>query len=123
MVQDKHNNININLSKKFNFFIGNFALCDQGIFTADKSVLQLTEELNKLKDNKEENNDNNVNYTSSTCNTCNTNITLVNKYKHMINYLKNSHKEEIDKITQENKDKTNEVHMNEIQIKEMKEII
>ena len=120
MDQDKHNNININLSKDFNFSIGNFALCDQGIATADKSVLQLTEELNKLKDYKEENNDNNENYTSSTCNT---NISLVNKYEHMINDLKDSHKEEINKIIQEYKDKINEINdqMNS-KIKEMKEI-
>ena len=120
MDQDKHNNININLSKEFNFSIGNFALCDQGMATADKSVLQLTEELNKLKDYKEENNDNN---TSSTCNTCNTNITLVNKYEHMINDLKDNHKEEINKIIQEYKDKINEIkeQMNS-KIKEMKDI-
>ena len=121
---DKHNNININLSKEFNFSIGNFALCDQGMATADKSVLQLTEELNKLKDNKEENNDNNENYTSSTYNTCNTNITLVNKYEHMISDLKDSHKEEIDKIIQENKDKINEIYEEmKSKTKEMKEII
>ena len=125
--QDKHNNINVNLSKDFNFSIGNFAICDQGMATADRSVLQLTEELNKLKDNKEENNDNNnENYTSSTCNTNNNNNnnnTLINKYEDMISSLKNNHKEDMDKMIQENKEKINEIYeeMNS-KIKELKEI-
>ena len=123
--QDKPNNININLSKEFNFSIGNFALCDQGVATADKSVLQLTEELNKLKDNKDEINDNNDNYTSSTCNTNNNtnNNTLINKYEDIITGLKNNHKEEMDKVIQENKEKINEIYEEmKTKIKELKDI-
>ena len=48
MEQDKHNNINVNLSKDFNFSIGNYAQFDAGMGTADRSLLQLTEELNKF---------------------------------------------------------------------------
>ena len=88
--ENKQNNINVNLSKEFNFSIGNFPIWEGGMGTADKSVLQLTEELNKLKENKEENNDNNENYTS---NSTNSNNTLISKYEDMINNLKNQHKE------------------------------
>ena len=117
--ENKHNNINVNLSKDFNFSIGNLALCEVGMGTADKSVLQLTEELNKLKDNKEENNENNENYTA---NSSNSNNTLISKYEDIINNLKNQHKEEIDNMIQENKNKINEIYeeMNG-KIKEMKE--
>ena len=117
--ENKQNNINVNLSKEFNFSIGNFPICEGGMGTADKSVLQLTEELNKLKENKEENNDNNENYTS---NSTNSNNTLICKYEDMINNLKNQHKEEIDNLIQENKNKINEIYeeMN-LKIKEMKE--
>ena len=107
MDENKPNNININLSKEFNFSIGNFALCEGGMGTADKSVLQLTEELNKLKDNKDENNDNIENFTSSTSNS---NNTLVSKYEDMINNLKNQHKEEMDNIILEYKNKINEIY-------------
>ena len=117
--ENKLNNINVNLSKEFNFSIGNFPICEGGMGTADKTVLQLTEELNKLKDNKEENNDNNENYTS---NSTNSNNTLISKYEDMINNLKNQHKEDIDNMIQENKNKINEIYeeMN-LKIKEMKE--
>ena len=117
--ENKQNNINVNLSKDFNFSIGNFPICEGGMGTADKSVLQLTEELNKLKENKEENNDNNENYTS---NSTNSNNTLISKYEDIINNLKNQHKEEIDNMIQENKNKINEIYeeMN-LKIKEMKE--
>ena len=118
---NKHNNININLSKEFNCSIGNFGLCEGGMATADKSVLQLTEELNKLKDNKEDNNDmNDNNFTSSTSN--NTNNTLINKYEDMINNLKIQHKEDMDSLIEKNKNKIKEIYdeMN-LKIKEMKE--
>ena len=116
--ETKHNNIN--LSKEFNFSIGNFALCEGGMGTADKSVLQLTEELNKIKENKDENNDNNDNFTASSSNT--NNNTLINKYEDMINTIKNQHKEEIDNIILEYKNKINEIYdeMN-LKIKTMKD--
>ena len=118
MDDNKHNNINI--SKDFNYSIGNFGLCEGGMATADKSVLQLTEELNKLKDNKDEYNDINDNFTSSTSN--NTNNTLINKYEDMINNLKNQHKEDMDSLIEKNKNKIKEIYdeMNS-KIKEMKE--
>lgn len=120
--ENRHNNINVNLSKEFNFSIGNFAICETGMATGDKSVLQLTEELNKLKDNKDthDKNDNTENFNSSTINT---NNTLNNKYEEMINNLKKEHKDEIDKINQDNKNKINEIYeeMN-LKIKELKEI-
>ena len=118
MDDNKHNNINI--SKDFNYSIGNFGLCEGGMATADKSVLQLTEELNKLKDNKDEYNDINDNFTSSTSN--NTNNTLINKYEDMINNLKIQHKEDMDSLIEKNKNKIKEIYdeMNS-KIKEMKE--
>ena len=117
---NKHNNINVNLSKELNFSIANFAMCDGGMATGDKSVLQLTEELNKLKDNKDDKNENNENFTS---NTSNSNNPLVNKYEDMISDLKQQHKEEIDQMIQDNKNKIKEIYeeMN-LKIKEMKEI-
>ena len=118
--QDKHNNININLSKDFNFSIGNFAQIEGGMGTADKSVLQLTEELNKLKDNKEdksEKNENNINAT------LNTNNSLISKYEDMINNLKINHKEEINNIINENKTKINQINEEmDLKIKELKEL-
>lgn len=86
MEQDKHNNINVNLSKDFNFSIANYPQFDVGMGTADRSVLQLTEELNKLKDNKVENMENNDNL--STLNSNNNNNSLISKYEDMINNLK-----------------------------------
>ena len=117
---DEAKSNNINLSKEFNFSIGNFALCEGGMGTADKSVLQLTEELNKIKENKDENNDNNDNFTASSSNT--NNNTLINKYEDMINNIKNQHKEEMDNIILEYKNKINEIYdeMN-LKIKTMKD--
>ena len=116
--ENKHNNINVNLSKEFNFSIGNFVICDAGMATGDKSVLQLTEELNKLKDEKFENNEN---FTSSTSKT-NNNV-VNNNNEDMISELKRQHKEEIDHLIQENKNKIKEIYeeMNS-KIKELKEI-
>lgn len=121
MEQDKHNNINVNLSKDFNFSIGNYAQFDAGMGTADRSVLQLTEELNKLKDNKVENMENNDN--SSALNSNSNNNILINKYEEMINNLKNNHKEEINNLIKENEIKIEQIkeEMNS-QINEMKEI-
>lgn len=119
--QDKHNNINVNLSKDFNFSIANYPQFDVGMGTADRSVLQLTEELNKLKDNKVENMENNDNL--STLNSNNNNNSLISKYEDMINNLKNNHKEEIDNLIKENEIKIEQIkkEMNS-QINEMKEI-
>ena len=121
MEQDKHNNINVNLSKDFNFSIANYPQFDVGMGTADRSVLQLTEELNKLKDNKVENMENNDNL--STLNSNNNNNSLISKYEDMINNLKNNHKEEIDNLIKENEIKIEQIkkEMNS-QINEMKEI-
>ena len=119
----KQNNVNINLSKEFNFSTGYFSLCEGagmgGLTNADKSVLQLTEELNKLKDNNKD--DNNDNFTASTSNS-NTNNTLISKYEDMINNLKSKHKEELDTLIDENKNKINKIYeeMN-LKMKEMKE--
>ena len=84
----------INISKDFNFSIGNIGIGDMALASGqEKSVLQLTEELkelNKLKDNKEDFNDINDNFTSSTLNS---NNTLINKYEDIINNLKNKNRE------------------------------
>ena len=108
---DKNDNNNINISKDFNFSIGNIGIGDVALASGqEKSVIQLTEELkelNKLKDNKEDFNDINDNFTSSTLNS---NNTLINKYEDIINNLKNKNRE----LDQELKDKIKD-------IKELKE--
>ena len=118
--QEKHNNINVNLSKDFNFSIANYAPFDAGMGTADRSVLQLTEELNKLKDNKMDNMENNDNLTTMNSNN---NNSLISKYEDTINNLKNNHKEEIDNLIKENEIKIEQIkeEMNN-RINEMKEI-
>ena len=108
---EKNDNNNINISKDFNFSIGNIGIGDVALASGqEKSVIQLTEELkelNKLKDNKEDFNDINDNFTSSTLNS---NNTLINKYEDIINNLKNKNRE----LDQELKDKIKD-------IKELKE--
>ena len=66
-IENNKNDNNVNISKDFNFSIGNIGVGDLALVSAqEKSVLQLTEELkelNKLKDNKDEINDINDNFT------------------------------------------------------------
>ena len=96
---DKNDNNNINLSKDFNFSIGNIGIGELALASGqERSVLQLTEELkelNKLKDNKEDFNDINENFTSSTLNS---NNTLINKNEDIINNLKNKNRELVQEL-------------------------
>ena len=123
---EKNDNLNIDLSKDFNFSIGNIGIGGDIGGTQERSVLQLTEELkelNKLKDNREDLIDINENFTSSTLNS---NNTLMNKYEDMINNLNNKHKEEIENIKNENynklKELNDEINLKIKEIKDMKDL-
>lgn len=109
-IENNKNDNNVNISKDFNFSIGNIGVGDLALVSAqEKSVLQLTEELkelNKLKDNKDEINDINDNFTSSTLNS---NNTLPNKYEDIINNLKTENDKKIKDLNQEIDLKTKEI--------------